>query len=92
MSITWIEDPGHAWLRVNVDEYTDAIDSGTGYGYQVGRDIFLEEDCEAGHFLARHPEIDPTRIPVHRVRDFNRNQRHNVRKWEPFAVLDERLG
>jgi hypothetical protein len=60
--ITWHVDPGHAWLQVPLADYPGAIAYGTGYGYWDGKNVYLEEDCEAPAFLADHPGIDPTRI------------------------------
>ena len=58
----FISDPGHGWLEVATDKYPDAIEYGTGYGYQNGKYIYLEEDCEAPAFLKAHPEIDRSTI------------------------------
>ena len=62
----WIVDPGHGWLRVDLRAYPDALDYGTGFGYEdikASHCVFLEEDCEAPAFLAAHPEIDWKRVP-----------------------------
>lgn len=63
----WITDPGHAWLEVSLEQYPDALDYGTGWGYHDTRRglAYLEEDCEAPAFLAAHPEIDPRALPVY---------------------------
>jgi len=55
-------DAGHAWLEVPIADYPDAIDHGTGYGFQKGWTIYLEQDCEAPSFLRAHPEISSTDI------------------------------
>ena len=54
--LTFISDPGHGWLAVPLDEYPDALDYGTGYGYwDRSRAVaYLEEDCEAGAFMRAH--------------------------------------
>lgn len=78
MAVRFVEDPGHAWLRVDLREYPDALESATGYGFWADRDksaVFLEEDIEATDFLQRHPEIDRGSIPSDYVKDFNRNLR-----------------
>jgi len=49
--MTWILDPGHGWLRVVKSVYPDAVNHGTGYGYEDELAVYLEEDCEAGSFL-----------------------------------------
>ena len=58
MSVRWIIDPGHGWLEVPLDEYPDAVECGTGYGYldPIKCRIYLEEDMEAGLFVMRHGE------------------------------------
>jgi hypothetical protein len=48
-------DAGHGWLKVHV---YDARDVGldpedfTAYSYKHGDHLYLEEDCDAGRFLA----------------------------------------
>lgn len=48
-------DAGHGWLKVHV---YDARDVGldpedfTAYSYRRGEHLYLEEDCDAGRFLA----------------------------------------
>ncbi len=81
--VYWIADSGHAWLAVNVTEYPDAAQCGTGYGYRRGSWIYLEGDCEAALFFARNPELtvnDVTRVDRYEgdapVRSFGRNMDH----------------
>ena len=81
----WIQDPGHGWLKVSKSEYPDAYKSGTGYGYQDSTHVYLEEDCEAFHFLRHHPEIDASALPTRYVRDFNRNMAKLPRQWDPYV-------
>ncbi len=61
---TWISDPGHAWLAVPYDTTAQAASTGYGYLDAAAGIAYLEEDCEAGTWLALHPEVDLTRIPV----------------------------
>lgn len=56
-NVYWITDPGHAWLAVSLEAYPDAINYGTGYGYQDRTHIYLEQDLEAPAFLDDHPPI-----------------------------------
>lgn len=54
----YVTDAGHGWLEVDLTEFPDAVEYGTGFGYidrQYGS-IYLEEDCEMGAFLKAHPE------------------------------------
>lgn len=48
---TFISDPGHAWLEVNLTEFPEAVNYGTGFGYLNGNCIYLEQDVEAESFL-----------------------------------------
>lgn len=77
MAIKFISDPGHGWLRVELSEYPDALESASGYGYwATGRKaVYLEEDLEASDFLERHPELDYSTIPHSYVKTFDRNTR-----------------
>lgn len=78
MALKFIEDPGHGWLRVDLKEFPDALESASGYGFWAGGTeaaVYLEEDMEAPDFLDRHPEIDRSAIPSAYVRSFNRNRR-----------------
>jgi hypothetical protein len=60
----WIVDPGHAWLEVDIRQYPDALQYGTGFGYASGHLAYLEEDCEAPAFLRGHPELDSRSLRV----------------------------
>lgn len=68
----WIADPGHGWLEVSLDEYPDAIDHGTGFGYYSPhlRLVYLEEDCEAPAFLRAHSEIVRDAIPFFGMNEY----------------------
>lgn len=54
IKIEYVHDPGHGWLKVPLAEFPDARDFGTGFGYDDGAFIYLEEDCEAGLFMDAH--------------------------------------
>jgi len=56
-TVYWINDPGHAWLAVSLETYPDAWNYGTGFGYEDGRWIYLEEDVEAPAFMLDHLDI-----------------------------------
>lgn len=55
----FIADAGHGWLEVSLEEYPDAADYGTGFGYLDAAKglIYLEEDCEATAFLRAHIDV-----------------------------------
>ena len=51
MKFNVISDAGHSWLEVNLNQFPNAIQFGTGYGYRDGDTIYLEEDVEMPQFL-----------------------------------------
>jgi len=53
MKYDFISDPGHGWLKVKRSELVRlGIDQQiTGYSYQRGDDVYLEEDCDAELFI-----------------------------------------
>ena len=81
----WIEDPGHAWLSVPLDQYPDALDCGTGFGFMVEGFAMLEEDVEAAVFLDRHPEISTPGIPRQYVENFPRNMPRMPERFQAFG-------
>ena len=46
-------DPGHAWLAVKRQELLKLgiADQISGFSYQKGDTVYLEEDCDAGIFM-----------------------------------------
>jgi len=52
-------DPGHGWLAVKRCELKrlGILDKITSYSYQLDDTIFLEEDCDAGIFLAAKKKV-----------------------------------
>jgi len=51
MKFNVISDAGHSWLEVDLRQFPNAIQFGTGYGYINGNTIYLEEDVEMPQFL-----------------------------------------
>ena len=51
MKFNVISDAGHSWLEVNLNQFPNAVQFGTGYGYINGDTIYLEEDVEMPQFL-----------------------------------------
>ena len=51
--ITFHTDPAHGWLEVNrVDlEILNIADKISRFSYSSGTKVFLEEDCDAPHFI-----------------------------------------
>jgi hypothetical protein len=51
MNFNLISDAGHAWLEVDLRQFPNAVEFGTGHGYINGNTIYLEEDVEAENFI-----------------------------------------
>jgi hypothetical protein len=51
MKFNVISDAGHSWLEVSLDQFPNAKQFGTGFGYINGNTIYLEEDVEMPQFL-----------------------------------------
>jgi hypothetical protein len=52
---TFISDPGHGWLEVTTADLETvglSTASFSRYSYQHGHKLYLEEDCDAGRFIA----------------------------------------
>jgi hypothetical protein len=47
----FISDPSHGWMVVDLKEYPEAMNYGSGWGYIDGDTIYLEEDVEAENFI-----------------------------------------
>jgi hypothetical protein len=84
MKFNVISDAGHAWLEVDLRQFPNATQFGTGYGYINGNTIYLEEDVEMPQFLGdlvfsgvAMNEIELTEIEVQdewHGRNFARNE------------------
>jgi len=50
--LLWINDPGHAWLRVKRAVIPRAVLARiSAYSYESGQYVYLEEDEDAGKYL-----------------------------------------
>ena len=54
--ILYLQDPGHGWFSVKraALDALGVLDRVTPYSYQRGASVYLEEDCDAGIFLAAY--------------------------------------
>jgi len=72
------EDSGHGWLAVRLSRYPEAEAMVTGFSFRLAaaglRWVLLEEDVDAGAFMAAHPELDYRALPVTRISDFEGEQ------------------
>jgi len=59
MVYKFYNDPGHGWLAVKRAELIrlGILDKITGYSYQNGNTVYLEEDCDATTFINRKDEL-----------------------------------
>ena len=54
INCVWFTDPGHAWLRVNIETLADfglKPEDFSVFSRTDGLYIYLEEDCDAGIFM-----------------------------------------
>jgi hypothetical protein len=53
ITYNFYSDPGHGWLNVKLDELKELgiADKISGYSYQRGNDVYLEEDCDMSTFM-----------------------------------------
>lgn len=63
--LTFIADPGHGWLRVPlVDIAALGVETAiSSFSFIDGHYAYLEEDCDAAHYLAalrEHLQTEPT--------------------------------
>ena len=65
----WVADSGHAWLIVPLASCEGVRVSPYSYRDERAGLAYLEEDCDAFAWLARHPEFDPRAIPLGRDYD-----------------------
>ena len=55
----WITDPGHAWLRVPLADYTAAGITASKFSYVDAEYVYLEEDCDAALYLDIYRDRSP---------------------------------
>lgn len=55
----FIQDPGHGWLQVpsTLIKLLGLTSKISGYSYVKGDDVFLEEDCDLGLFVAAYHDV-----------------------------------
>ena len=78
-SLTFIEDPGHGWLVVPIDELRELgiYEKISQFSFLAGDHAYLEEDMDYGTYvLARREQGYPDpEVNVRYVDRFNRNKR-----------------
>ncbi len=98
---TWIEDPGHSWLKVPATTITalglqghfsqfSYIDRPTVFD-RADQHYYLEEDCDAAIFLVAHLEQrgEPAKVRDHHIphgRSFDRSGLIQLTRGSYFQV------
>jgi len=76
-------DPAHAWAKVNrtvIDELGIAYKI-TGYSYQRGTCVYLEEDCDLGVFIAAMKQRGYAVVLAHK----HTNRRSRIRSYDSYC-------
>ena len=78
-------DAGHGWIAVKRQELADLeiLDKISGYSYQKGKTVYLEEDCDATLFINKLKELDIIYAFTEKIcnKDYS-----PVRSYESFKV------
>lgn len=83
---TVFNDPGHAWVAVKRAELIELgiLDKISGYSYQRGNTVYLEEDCDASLFQSEKIK-KLTDGGLHYDEKYT-NKRSPIRSYESFRV------
>ena len=79
---TFYNDPGHAWLKVSRQECIDLgiINKISGFSYQRGENLYLEEDCDAPLFL--QVKSNTLKNGAYKIKDLYSNRLSKIRNYE----------
>lgn len=86
---TYIQDPGHGWLKVPLAELQDLglMDLISGHSSRGETVAYLEEDCDMGLFLAaKHRRGELVEIVSKHVKHFGRGNYFPSRPFDSEAV------
>jgi hypothetical protein len=88
MKITYFNDGGHGWYSVKRDklEAMGILDKISGFSYQKGKMVYLEEDYDVGLFFNALTEEEKQSIKI--IDSYK--DRSPVRSYERFS-LDKTL-
>lgn len=83
-------DAGHGWLAVKRDFLTKLgiLNKITGYSYQRGKTVYLEENCDATTFVN---EMKNQNIEYDIVHPSNWPDRSPIRSYENFQMTTQEL-
>lgn len=84
MKLKYYTDPGHGWVAVkrNILEQYGIAERITGFSYQKGKTVYLEEDCDAYTFLT---EMASKGIVVE-YQNKHTNGRSPIRNYETYKI------
>jgi len=82
-TLTFYSDPGHAWLRVPRALVQESGAEISGYSYQRGRWVYLEEDSDVGAFVKAIGGLDAFR-ERYDLREVDSQRDSAVRRYQPY--------
>jgi hypothetical protein len=84
MKITYFNDGGHGWYSVKRSKLAamGVLSKISGFSYQKGDSVYLEEDCDAGLFFNALTEEEKQSIKV--IDSYS--HRSPVRNYERFSL------
>lgn len=88
MTFTFFSDPGHGWLRVDIQSVKSVgLDkhSFTLFSYEHSHWLYLEEDCDAGTFIRAYEAKHGHRPPI---RYKNSNNPSPIRGYNRISVKE----
>ena len=82
------EDPGHGWLKVTRKELVrlGILDKITGFSYQRGDFVYLEEDCDLSTFLDAKEKIDGLSYSEIIIKSQHTNNESRIRNYYSFQA------
>ena len=83
MKITYFNDGGHGWYSVKRSklESMGVLSKVSGFSYQKGDSVYLEEDCDAGLFFNNLSEEEKQSIKI--INSYR--ERSPIRHYERFT-------
>jgi hypothetical protein len=88
MKLKFYQDAGHGWLAAKRKLLIELgiLNKITGYSYQRGQTVYLEEDCDAGTLL---DELKNQNIDYEIVSPNTWPDRSPIRSYEYFGMASE---
>lgn len=85
MKITYFNDGGHGWFSVKREKLKSMgiLDKISGFSYQKGKSVYLEEDCDASLFFNALTEEEKQSIKI--INSYK--NRSPVRNYSRFSLI-----